>query len=37
MLDNETKQQFAQYLDLVESPIVFSVSKDATPAAEKLV
>ncbi|OTP11880.1 alkyl hydroperoxide reductase subunit F [Enterococcus sp. 10A9_DIV0425] len=37
MLDNETKQQFAQYLDLVESPIVFSVSKDTTPDSKKLV
>jgi len=30
MLDKETKQNLAQYLDLMEAPVVFSVSIEDT-------
>lgn len=36
MLDKETKQNLAQYLDLMEAPVVFSVSTDDTANSQQL-
>ncbi len=36
MLDKETKQNLEQYLALIESPIVFSVSLDTSENSQKL-
>ncbi|MDW7881603.1 alkyl hydroperoxide reductase subunit F, partial [Enterococcus faecium] len=36
MLDKETKQNLEQYLALIESPIVFSVSLDNSENSQKL-
>ena len=35
MLDNETKKNLAQYLELIEAPIRFSVSVDGTDTSQQ--
>lgn len=37
MLDNETKKNLAQYLELMEAPVVFSVSTDESEKSQQLL
>lgn len=37
MLDNETKQNLTQYLELLETPVIFSVSTDETSNSQQVL